>query len=103
MQDLKIEKRLLERRVKEETALRKLSEEKLRTIQSDFNTRLRKLESIIKEKEICFSDELVAIRNDHEVEIENLKKKKATTRIRSKRQEPFDKNNCGRRISKYAG
>ena len=75
VQDLKIEKRLLERRVKEETALRKLSEEKLQTIQSDFNTRLRKLESIIKEKEICFSDELVAIRNDHEVEIENLKKR----------------------------
>eukprot|EP00944_MAST-04C_sp_MAST-4C-sp1_P004483 g4483.t1 len=84
VQDLETEKRLLERRVKEEIALRKLSEEKLRTIQSDFNTRLRKLESIIKEKEICFSDELVAIRNDHEVEIENLKKIKGHEVLRSK-------------------
>ena len=77
VQDLETEKRLLERRVKEETALRKLSEEKLRTIQSDFNARLRKLENIIKEKETCFSDELVAIRNDHEVEIESLKRRQA--------------------------
>ena len=70
--NLKTEKKLLERRIKEEEALRKLSEEKLKTIQDDFNVRLRTLENTIKEKEDFFSDELVAIRNDHRNEIEEI-------------------------------
>jgi hypothetical protein len=72
VQDLRTEKRLLERRLKEEEALRKLSEEKLKTIQENFNIRLRRLENTIKEKEQFFSEELVAIRYDHRNEIEEL-------------------------------
>eukprot|EP00943_MAST-04B_sp_MAST-4B-sp1_P003068 g3068.t1 len=72
VQDLKTEKRLLESRLKEEEALRKISEEKLKTIQENFNIRLRRLENTMKEKEDFFSEELVAIRHDHRIEIEEL-------------------------------
>ena len=97
VQDLEM-KKALERRVKEEIALENCRK-KVTDNSSDFNTRLETRKHN-KEKEICFSDELVAIRNDHEVETENLKK--GQERI-LKRQSRSIKNNCGRRISKYAG